>query len=160
MFAPDELISALAEAGVNYVLIRGLAVAAHGFARATKDLDIVPAPDAANLERLAKLLRLLDAQHHGLGDFDRSESPFDPLDPAQLAEGGNFALDTRLGRLDVMQWVPGIPGELAFEHLASGAIDTAVNSWRVRVCSREDLIEMKRAAGRPQDLVDLTELGA
>ena len=43
MSAPDELIAALADAGVEYVLIGGLAVAAHGFPRATKDVDIVPA---------------------------------------------------------------------------------------------------------------------
>jgi len=160
MFAPDELIAALADAGVEYVLIGGLAVGAHGFPRATKDVDIVPAPDASNLERLTAVLRTLDARHHGLGDFAPSEFPFDPLDPAQLSEGGNFALITRLGRLDVMQWVPGIPGELAFEHLMRTAVDTALSGRRVRVCSREDLITMKRAAGRPQDLLDLQELGA
>jgi hypothetical protein len=160
MFAPDELIAALADAGVQYVLIGGLAVAVHGFPRATKDVDIVPAPDLSNLRRLASLLRTLGAQHHGLNDFDPAEFPFDPLDAAQLAEGGNFVLTTRLGRLDVMQWVPGIPGELAFEHLSSGAVDTTLNGRPVRVCSRDHLIAMKRAAGRPQDLVDLQELGA
>ena len=160
MFAPDELIAALADEGVDFVLIGGLAVGAHGFPRATKDVDIVPAPDAENLERLASVLRRLDARNQGLGDFDPSEFPFDPLDPAQLAEGGNFLLETRLGRLDVMQWVPGIPGDLAFDHLARGAVATELNDRRVRVCSREDLIAMKRTAGRPQDLVDLQELGA
>jgi hypothetical protein len=69
-------------------------------------------------------------------------------------------LITRLGRVDIMQWVPGIPGELAFEHLSREAIDTTLSGHRVRVCSRADLIAMKRAAGRPQDLVDLEELGA
>jgi hypothetical protein len=51
MFAPDELIAALSDGGVEYVLIGGLAVGAHGFPRATKDLDIVPAPDDGNLDR-------------------------------------------------------------------------------------------------------------
>src|SRR3954466_1133780 len=109
MFAPDELIAAIAEAGIDYVLIGGLAVAAHGYPRATKDVDIVPAPDPPNLARLASLLRALNAQHYGLGDFDPSEFPFDPHDPAQLAEGGNFVLATRLGRLDICSGSRGSP---------------------------------------------------
>lgn len=53
VFAPHELIAVLFDGGVDYVLIGGLAVGAHGFPRATKDVDIVPAPDDANLNRLA-----------------------------------------------------------------------------------------------------------
>ena len=78
MFAPDELIAALDDEGVVCVLIGGLAVGAHAFPRATKDLDIMPAPDVANLDRLATLLRRVGAQHHWLGDFDASEVPFRP----------------------------------------------------------------------------------
>ena len=59
-----------------------------------------------------------------------------------------------------MQWVPGVPGDLAFEHLARTAVKTSLGARAVRVCSKDDLIAMKRAAGRPQDLVDLEELGA
>ena len=160
MFAPDELIAALADGGVEYVLIGGLAVGAHGFPRATKDLDIVPAPDEANLRCLAGVLRAIDAGHFETGEFDPAEFPFDPLDPGDLREGGNFVLATRLGRLDIMQWVPGVPGDWAFEHLARSAVETTLGARRVRVCSKEDLIAMKRAAGRPQDLVDLEQLGA
>jgi hypothetical protein len=69
-------------------------------------------------------------------------------------------LATRLGRLNVVQWVPGVPGDRAFEHLQRAAVDTALGALRVRACSKTDLIAMKRAAGRPQDLVDLEELGA
>lgn len=160
MFAPDDLIAALTVGGVEFVLIGGLAVGAHGFPRATKDVDIVPAPGEANLGRLADVLRELDASHFGTEDFDPSEFPFDPLQPGDLREGGNFVVATRLGRLDIMQWVPGIPGELAFEHLARAAVETSLGGRPVRVCSREDLIAMKRAAGRPQDLLDLEQLGA
>ena len=159
MFAPDELIAALSDGGVEYVLIGGLAVGAHGFPRATKDVDIVPAPDGGNLDRLANVLRAIDAQNFGTGDFDPAEFPFDPLKPDDLREGGNFVLASRLGRLDIMQWVPGIPGDLAFEHLTRGAISTSLGGRPVRVCSRDDLIAMKRAAGRSQDLLDLEQLG-
>jgi len=54
--------------------------------------------------------------------------------------------------------VRGIPGDLAFEHLARGAIITSLGGRPVRVCSRDDLIAMKRAAGRAQDLLDLEKL--
>jgi hypothetical protein len=159
MFAPDELVAALSDGGVEYVLIDGLAVGAHGFPRATKAVDIVPAPDDGNLDRLTIVLGAIEAQNFGTGDFDPAEFPFDPLKADDLREGGNFVLATRLGRLDIMQWVPGIPGDLAFEHLARGAIMTSLVGRPVRVCSREDLIAMKRAAGRSQDLLDLDELG-
>jgi predicted nucleotidyltransferase len=156
----SELVAALADAGVDYILIGGFAVGAHGHVRATKDLDIVPSSEFGNLERLAALLRELGATLYGTGDFDPNEFPFDPLDPSELAEGGNFLLITKHGRLDVMQWVPGIDAEHAFEHLRASAIETTLGGRRVLVCSRQDLIAMKQAAGRPQDLEDLRALGA
>jgi len=154
----ERLVEALNDDGVEYIVIGGFAVAAHGYVRATKDLDIVPRPGAENLGRLAAVLRNLNAEHFGTGDFDAAEFPFDPRDAAQLAEGGNFVLSTSRGRLDVMQWVPGIPGDLAYDHLERGAIATDVLGQPVRVCSLEDLIAMKRSAGRPQDLEDLARL--
>ena len=116
MFDPHDLIAALDAARIEYVVIGGFAVAAHGYVRATKDLDIVPSPAPDNLERLAGLLQDLDAELYGTGDFDAAEFPFDPLDPKQLAEGGNFLLQTRLGRRDMMQWVPGIDVEPAYRY--------------------------------------------
>lgn len=159
MLNARELVGALEAAGVEYVVIGGFAVAAHGFVRATKDLDIVPAGDPANLERLAGLLRALGAELFGTGEFAPGEFPFDPRDPAQLAEGGNFLLVTRYGRLDTLQWVPGIDAEQAYEHLRRNAVPSELEGHPILVCSRDDLITMKRAAGRPQDLVDLRELG-
>lgn len=158
-FDPAELLGSLAAAGVEAVVIGGLAVAAHGHVRATRDLDIVPSATAENLERLARLLRDLGAEQWGTGDFHSSEFPYDPLDPEQLAAGGNFVLDTRFGRLDIMQWVPGIDEDDAFAVLRADAIPVDVSGVPMLVCSREHLIALKRAAGRPQDLQDLRELG-
>jgi hypothetical protein len=62
-FAPERIVAALNDAGVAYVIVGGIAVAAHGVVRATRDLDLVPAPDAANLERLANALTELGAEH-------------------------------------------------------------------------------------------------
>ncbi len=91
-------------------------------------------------------------------DFDAAEMPFDPTKPEDLAQGGNFRLSTRLGVLDVMQWLSGVPGDLAYPTLAADAMVVELEGLHVTVCSLEQLRAMKRAAGRPQDLQDLADL--
>src|ERR1700735_2587398 len=99
MFEPDDLLLALTSAQVEFIIIGGVAVGVHGFIRATKDLDIVPAPSTENLQRLAQVLVEIEAQHVGIGDFSSNEFPYDPTDPVQLAEGANFRLETSHGPL-------------------------------------------------------------
>ena len=68
-------------------------------------------------------------------------------------------LATRLGRLDLMQWVPGVPGDLAFEHLTRDAVETSARRppGAGLLAGRLDRDE---ARGRPpQDLLDLEQLG-
>lgn len=156
---PQALFQRLGQAGVEYVVVGGWAVNAHGHRRLTGDLDICPDPDPENLRRLAGLLAELHAEHLGTGDFTAQEIPGDPTDPESLAAGGNFRVMTDLGVLDVMQWLPGIESEDAFAHLAAGAIEATVFGVRVRVCSLDDLRAMKRAAGRAIDDEDLDALG-
>jgi predicted nucleotidyltransferase len=139
---------------VEFLVIGGVAVGFHGYVRATKDVDIVPAPDSENLERLARLLKRLDAQIEGADEFEEGELP-DPLDPDALALGGNWVLRTRLGRFDIMQW---IGDEALWEKLAPGALDTEVDGLSIKVVSYEDLVALKEMAGRPEDLTDLQRL--
>jgi hypothetical protein len=160
MFEPDDLLLALTNAQVEFVVIGGVAVGVHGFIRATKDLDIVPDPTPENLERLARVLVEIEAQHVGVGDFLPDEFPYDPTDPAQLAEGANFCLNTSHGSLDILQWVSGIDTELAYSELAPRAVTVSFRNTQIRVCSLDHLRAMKRAAGRPQDLKDLEQLAA
>lgn len=154
----EALLHALARSGVRFVVIGGVAVGVHGFVRATKDLDVCPAGDRANLEALAALLTELEAEQLEVGDFEPEKLPFDPRRADDLAAGGNFRLRTRLGDLDVMQWLPGIEGEHAFATLDADAVELDFEDSVVRVTSLADLRTMKRAAGRPQDLVDLEQL--
>jgi predicted nucleotidyltransferase len=155
-FDAAELFARLHEAGVRYVVIGGFAVIAHGAQRYTKDLDICPDPDLENLTRLARLLADLEA--HDVGDFSDDEMPYDPTEPSALAEGGNFRLITNLGDVDIMQWVPGIPEDHAYPVLAPAATVGDFDGIPVAVCSIEHLLLMKRAAGRPVDLEDLSRL--
>jgi hypothetical protein len=155
---PAALFRRLHEAGVRYVVVGGFAVIAHGVQRTTADLDICPDPEPANLQRLADLLGDLDARHAEAEDFGEDELPHDPTDPDQLARGGNFRLDTSLGSLDVLQWVPGIHTEPAYPELAKDAITAEVRGVPVTVCSRAQLVAMKRAGDRPLDRADLDQL--
>ena len=157
---PEPLLRALHEADVRHVIIGGFAVNAHGVIRPSKDLDIVPDPDPANLARLAALLDDLDARHVGLGDFKPDEFPFEPTRLEDLQQGANFRLETRLGDLDIMQWIAGIDTEPAYDALAADSIEGKLDGIPLRVCGLEHLIAMKRAAGRPRDLDDLQRLGA
>ena len=155
---PLALLRALAEERIDYVVIGGFAVIAYGVARVTRDLDICPDPDPANLARLAAWLDEIGAVQMGAGDFDVNELPFDPARPEDLAQGGNFRLETPLGILDVMQWIAGVEAEPAFALLSDEAVLTEVDGIPVRIASLGHLRDMKRAAGRPQDLADLADL--
>lgn len=154
------LLRQLHDANVEYILIGGLAVNAWGVIRSTKDVDICPASDPLNLERLAALLKRLGVKQLGVGieGFSDAEMPFDPTRPEDLAEGGNFRLATPLGVLDIMQWVPGIEDESTYATLAADAEVAKAFGIEIMVCSLGALRLMKRAAGRPQDLQDLADL--
>lgn len=148
------ILEQLDEAGVEYIVIGGVAVGFHGYVRATKDLDIVPAPDRPNLERLVGVLRALNAELDGAGDFETTELP-DPLDPDTLALGGNWVLQTRLGRFDVMQWLG--DSEL-WRLLSPAAVEAEMDGLAVKVAGYDDLVALKRQAARPSDLDDLERL--
>jgi hypothetical protein len=154
------LLKRLHERGIEHIVVGGWAVAAHGFVRVTKDLDIVPNPAAENLERLARMLQDLHATVLDTGDFKPEEVPADPTSAADLAMGGNFCLLTDIGRLDVMQWLSGVDFEDLYAELDHETIESSIDGVPVRVCGLEHLLAMKRAAGRPQDLKDLEQLGA
>lgn len=150
----QAILRELVESRVDFLLIGGVAVGYHGYVRATKDVDVVPNPDSGNLERLAGVLVRLDAQLEGAEDFDRGELP-DPRDPSALQLGGNWVLATKLGRLDIMQWIGDVP---LWEELSSRAIADRIEDLPIKIVSYEDLIRLKEMAARPEDLADLQRL--
>lgn len=156
----EAMLAVLCEHGVEFVVIGGVAVALQGFVRATKDLDIVPAPGAENAGRLWAALTTLDASPAALGDFQLDELPA-PFTLQGLVEGGgNWIVFTRLGRLDLMPYVEDDDGELPYDELRETAESLVLpdTSHRVFYASFDHLIAMKTHAGRHEDLRDVTAL--
>ncbi len=147
----DELLRRLVAADVRFVLVGGLAVNAWGVVRGTKDVDVVPDPEPENLRRLAEVA--VDAG----GYVQSAEMLAGSVQSivGLLASGERALISTRLGPLDVVQGLDGVPD---YSALHSSAIDVELLGVTVAVCSLEDLRLMKQAAGRARDLADLEDL--
>lgn len=151
-FDPLAALRALSEGGVEFVLIGGVAARIHGSPTLTRDVDICPARDLANLERLSLALRLLHARLRGMDE----EAPF-VLDARTLSAGGSFTFVTDVGDLDILAVPAGVDG---YEGLVQAAIPIDLGGVVVKVCTLDDLIAMKIAAARPKDLIEVEVLSA
>lgn len=151
----DAILRALVERDVEFVVIGGLAVAAHGYIRGTNDIDIVPNPDRQNLALLFDALVALAAEPIETGDFRPEQMPV-AFDVEGLVHGGNWTLRTLRGRLDILQRAAGFE---SYEALGSRALELDLRDvGRVLFAGYDDLVAMKEAAGRPQDHEDLQRL--
>ncbi|MGH3011645.1 MAG: hypothetical protein ACRDLZ_05245 [Gaiellaceae bacterium] len=148
-FDPLPALERFAAAGVDFVVIGAVAGGAHGSAFTTFDLDLAYSREADNLERIAGVLRALDARLRGAPE----DVPF-PLDAQTLAAGANFTFATSVGSVDLLGDLPGSP---PYEQLRRAATIIDVRGHDVRVASLDHLIAMKEAAGRTKDKAMATE---
>jgi predicted nucleotidyltransferase len=149
-FRPVALLQRLAAAQVDFVVIGGVAVATQGYGRGTDDLDITYATDAENLERLGGVLLALHARLRGVTD----DVPFIP-DERTLRRVQLLTLDTDDGSLDLLVDPAGAP---PYAELRSRADRIDLEGVEIRVAALDDLLAMKRAAGRAVDLADIEGL--
>ncbi len=147
-----SMLASLADGDVDFVVIGGIAMIAHGSVRFTRDLDLVFAPDEANLDSLGRALIGLGARLRGVED----EVPFVP-DAATLAKVDVLTLETSAGWLDVHRRPAGAP---PYRTLKKRAEVVELDGHEILVAAPVDLQAMKRAAGRRVDLDDLEYLEA
>jgi hypothetical protein len=151
-FDPEKAIGVLARHGVRFVVIGGIAAGALGSPSETFDLDICYARDDDNLQRLASALIELEARLRGAPE----DVPF-ILDAKTLKAGDHFTFVTLAGHVDCL----GTPeGSKGYSALHSNAVVNEIAGHDVEVVSIDDLIAMKRAAGRPKDLSEVEILHA
>ncbi len=154
LFRPEQILRLLIDGGVFFIVIGGVASRAHGSTSVTQDLDICFARDAENLNRLARVLSKISAIRRGLPP-DAPKMP--PLDARTLRATSLLTLDTRFGPFDLLANPD--PG-FDYDTLLPASELAEIEGVKVRFAGLEDLIAMKRAAGRPKDRIKLEILGA
>ena len=152
-FDPIRAAKTLEKHGVRFVVIGGFASRLWGSPTLTNDLDICYARDKPNVAALAEALKDLRAVLRG--------APRDAafvLDARTLEVGDHFTFETLAGNLDVLGTPSGVAG---FDALLRTATRMEIaRGLTVPVASLHDLIRMKRAAGRPKDLIEVEVLSA
>jgi hypothetical protein len=152
---PVALLEVLLRHQVRFVVIGGIAAISHGYPLPTEDVDVTPARDRENLERLARALLELGARLRSASDA--TGVPF-PIDADMLRRADSWTLRTRLGDLDIV-FVPA--GTQGFDDLSADAVLTDLGTTRpvrVLIASLADVIRSKEAANREKDRAQLPAL--
>jgi len=151
-----DILRALGDADVRFVLVGGFAVQLHGFVRTTIDVDIVLAMDSINLERFISVARVfglapvIPVPLEALADAEKIEQWH--REKGMLA----FALrEPQIGGsvIDVL-----VRPEVQFDQLLANAVDVQLFDRDLKIASIDDLLVMKRAANRLKDRIDIEAL--
>ena len=134
----SDLLRIFNDRNVRYMVIGEYAVVQYAEPRFTKDLDVLIGTDIANTEAVYNALREFGAPLAGLTPKDFAE------------EGFFFQMGVPPVRVDVLMGIPGIQ----FEECWDRRMEVDFDGLKVIFISKQDLIASKRAAGRPQDLID------
>lgn len=137
-----DMLSALSDAGAEYLVVGAHALAVHGTPRATGDLDVWVCADGENAERVLQAL-----VSFGAPTMDLQMDDFATLDRV-------VQLGVSPYRIDLLTSIDGV----TFDEAWPAREEVAVDGLVVPVISRQHLIQNKRAAGRPQDLADVERL--
>ena len=137
-----DMLQALADEKVEFLLVGAYALAAHGYPRATMDIDIWVMPSPDNAEAVLRAVRRFGAPLHDLTKSDLEK------------EGTVFQIGVAPRRIDIITAASG----LSFDQASSRAATVEIEGIAVRIPSIADLICNKRASGRTKDLADAEAL--
>lgn len=154
----EAVLAALNAANVRYLIAGGVAVVLHGHLRTTADLDLIVDLETPNVTRAITALT-------GLGFRPRA-----PVPAAQLADEVIRQDWVKNKGMTVFSlWNPQMPGlevdifaeaPLDFSAAWTRSVRAPLDTTEAPVVSIDDLISLKRAAGRPKDLEDIAALEA
>jgi hypothetical protein len=140
----EDILALLIEHHAEFLIVGAHALAVHGAARATGDIDILVRPTRANAERVCDALRAFGAplRLHGVG-------------PAELSTEGNvYQLGLPPRRIDILTKIDGV----SFDEAWQGHVTVDNGERRLPFLGRDELVKNKAAAGRPKDLADIALL--
>jgi hypothetical protein len=137
-----EMLKSLVGEKARFLLVGAYAMAAHGYPRATMDIDIWVMPDPDNADAVLRALRRFGAPLHHLTKADLER------------EGTVFQIGVAPRRIDIITAASGLQFDEAFSH----ALRVDVDGIPLHILSIADLIRNKRATGRTKDLADVETL--
>ena len=137
-----ELLRLFNENDVKYLIIGGIAVLMHGYARNTVDLDLSVAADQENAEKIVRVL-----EEFGFGTTDLSTALF-------TTENSLVRIGVPPVRIEILNYLQG----LSFEQAFANRIERNFQGVMVNLISLQDLISNKKAVGRHKDLADVEGL--
>jgi hypothetical protein len=137
-----DMLLALSDAKIDFLLVGAYAVAAHGHPRATGDLDLWVRPDDETAPKVYRVLAEFGAPLHDLTIDD-------------LAKPGMvFQIGVEPSRIDILTAISGV----AFDDAWPNRLPIEIDGIQLCVLGRKDLITNKRACGRPKDIADAEAL--
>jgi hypothetical protein len=137
-----DMLLALSDEKVKYLLVGAYALAAHGYPRATMDIDIWVMPSPQNADAVMRALRRFGAPLHNLTKEDLQK------------DGTIFQIGDAPRRIDIITAASG----LQFEETFARSLSVIIEGIKVHIPSVDDLIHNKRASGRTKDLADAEAL--
>jgi hypothetical protein len=137
-----DILQALSDEKVKFILVGAYALAAHGYPRATMDIDIWVMPSSDNAEAVLRALRSFGTPLHNITKKDLEE------------DGTVFQIGVAPRRIDIITEATG----LKFEQTYQNSILVNIDGIDVHIPSIDDLIINKKATGRTKDLADAEAL--